>query len=213
MELKGMKKIVLLGIILLIVAGAVVVALKGFKVSLILQKHESLKLIIGKEVMLDDMNKICEDVFGDKTFIIRRVDRFDDAINVRVESITNEEKEQLVTKINDKYDVEIDAANITVKANSNIRIRDIIRPYVKPVIISAVLIVAFLIVRFRKMNPIKILGNAALLIVVTEAVIASVLSIARIPLTATILNVMAVVAVIELIIFVEKLGKKYSEVK
>ena len=40
MELKGNKKILLLGMVLLIVAGIIVVALKGFKVSLILQKHE-----------------------------------------------------------------------------------------------------------------------------------------------------------------------------
>ena len=53
MESKGIKKILLLGIVLLIVAGIVVVALKGFKVSLILQKHESISLIVGKEVVLD----------------------------------------------------------------------------------------------------------------------------------------------------------------
>ena len=47
MELKGNKKILLLGMVLLIVAGIIVVALKGFKVSLILQKHESNKLCIA----------------------------------------------------------------------------------------------------------------------------------------------------------------------
>ena len=42
MKLSGSKKIILLGIILLIIAGIVVVALKGVKVSLVLQQHDML---------------------------------------------------------------------------------------------------------------------------------------------------------------------------
>ena len=208
MELKGSKKIILLGIILLIVAGIVVVALKWFKVSLTLQKHESLNIVVGKEITLKDAKEICEDVFGNKRFVVKHLDRFEDAINVRVESITNEEKADLVKKINEKYEVNIEAANVAVKFNSNIRIRDILKLYFKPVVISAVLIIAFVIVRFRNSNPIKILGNAALKILVTEGVIASVISITRIPLSAFIINAMAVVAVVELVLVLESANKK-----
>ena len=52
MKLSGMKKIVLLGLILIIVAGAVVVALKGFNVSLIYEQHETIKLVIGKKFLM-----------------------------------------------------------------------------------------------------------------------------------------------------------------
>ena len=96
-------------------------------------------------------------------------------------------------------------------SNSNVRIRDILKLYFKPVVISAVLIVAFVVVRFRKSNPIKILGNAALKILVTEGVIASVISITRIPLSAFIINAMAVVAVIELVLIIESTNKKTTE--
>lgn len=211
MELKGSKKIILLGIILLIVAGIVVVALKGFKVSLTLQKHESLNIVVGKEITLKDAKEICEDVFGNKRFVVKHLDRFEDAINVRVESITNEEKVDLVKKINEKYEVNIEAANVAVKFNSNIRIRDILKLYFKPVVISTVLIIAFVIVRFRNSNPVKILANVALKILVTEGCIASVISITRIPLSSFIINVMAVVAVVELVLVLESANKKTVE--
>ena len=211
MEFKGSKKIILLGIILLIVAGIVVVALKGFKVSLTLQKHESLNIVVGKEITLKDAKAICEDVFGNKRFVVKHLDKFKDAINVRVESITNEEKADLVRKVNEKYNTEIDALSVVVKSNSNVRIRDILKLYFKPVVISAVLIVAFVVVRFRKSNPIKILVNAALKILVTEGVIASVISITRIHLSAFIINAMAVVAVIELVLIIESTNKKTTE--
>ena len=211
MELKGNKKILLLGMVLLIVAGIIVVALKGFKVSLILQKHESISLIIGKEVVLDDIEKICKDAFGNKKFVVKTVDRFSDAINIRVESITNEEKDKIAKSLNEKYGTTFTGTGISVHSNSNVRMRDIIKPYVKPFIIAAVLIVAYLIVRFRKMNAWKVLGNAAALILVTEAVIASIISITRIPLSATIVNLMVLVAVAELVVYIGKLENKYSE--
>ena len=211
MELKGSKKIILLGIILLIVAGIVVVALKGFKVSLTLQKHESLNIVVGKEITLKDAKEICEDVFGNKRFVVKHLDRFEDAINVRVESITNEEKADIVKKINEKYEVNIEAANFAVKFNSNIRIRDILKLYFKPVVISTVLIIAFVIVRFRNSNPVKILANVALKILVTEGCIASVISITRIPLSSFIINVMAVVAVVKLVLVLESANKKTVE--
>ena len=61
MKLSGLKKIILLGIILLIIAGIVIVALKGINVSLILQQHESINLLIGKPVEIKDVQNICNE--------------------------------------------------------------------------------------------------------------------------------------------------------
>lgn len=211
MEFKGSKKIILLGMILLIIAGIVVVALKGFKVSLILQKHESINLIIGKEVVLNDIKEICKEAFGNKRYIVKTVDRFSDAINIRVESITNEEKDKIANALNEKYGTNFVGTSINVRSNSNVRMRDIIKPYIKPFVIAAVLIVTYLVVRFRKMNAWKVLGNIVIEILLTEAVIASIISIARIPLSATIINLMVVIAVAELVIYIGKLEKEYAK--
>ena len=40
--MKNSKKIIILGIILLIIAGVIVVSLKGFNVSLMIGRHESI---------------------------------------------------------------------------------------------------------------------------------------------------------------------------
>ena len=70
MKLSGSKKIILLGIILLIIAGIVVVALKGVKVSLLLQQHEEINIYIGKPTELKDVKNICKEVFGEKQFVV-----------------------------------------------------------------------------------------------------------------------------------------------
>ena len=68
MKLSGSKKILLLGMILLIVAGIVVVSLKGVKVSLRLQQHEVVNVYLEKKIDSKEFRRICKEVFGNKTF-------------------------------------------------------------------------------------------------------------------------------------------------
>lgn len=208
MKLSGSKKIILLGIILLIIAGIVVVALKGVKVSLILQQHEEINIYIGKPTDIQDMKSICKEVFKDKRFIVRDLDIFTDAYSINVESVINEEKDELISKVNEKFGVNITTDDISEKTVSNIRVRDIVKPYVKPALISAVLMAVYVVIRFRKENAFKLLGKILGIIILTEAVIFSVIAVLRIPLSATMINLMAVIAVVELCLYINKLETK-----
>ena len=208
MKISGRKKIILLGIILLIIAGIVVVALKGVKVSLILQQHEELNVYIGKPTNIKDMKDICKDVFNDKRFVVRNLDIFSDAYSINVESVINEERDELITKVNEKFGVNITIDDISEKNVSNIRIRDIIKPYVKPVLISAVLMAVYVVIRFRKESAIKLLGKISGMIILTESVIFSIIAVLRVPLSATMINLMAVIAIIELCLYINKLESK-----
>lgn len=208
MKLSGSKKILLLGIILLIIAGIVVVALKGVKVSLTLQQHETVKVYIGKKVELKEFKNICKEVFDNKTVSIRENEYFNESFTINLETITDEEKTKLVEKINEKLGTELAVESLEINTASNIRIRDIVKPYFKPVIISTVLIIVYMIIRFRKMSAIKLLAKIFGIIILTEAVIFSLIAITRVPLSPTIINLMAVIAVIELIVYINKIEKK-----
>lgn len=210
MKLSGSKKILLLGIILLIVAGVVVVLLKGFNVSLFYRQHEELNIVIGKEVNIKDINGICKEVFGNKSFIVRSVELFDDSISIRAESITNEEKSELVNKINEKYSTELVAEDLTVNENPNIRIRDLIRPYVKPVIASSVVIICYLYLRYIKNGALVFLEKSFAIILITEVVIASLVAISRLPVSPIVVNLMVAIAIIELIVLINKKEKSLN---
>ncbi len=211
MELNGSKKIIILGLILLIVAGLVVVALKGFNVYLMLEQHESLNIFIGNETNIKEIKDICKEVFGKKAVVVRSVDFFRDSFNISSQSITDEERNNLVTKINEKYGTELEAENIERMKVSNVRIRDLIRPYIKPVIISVVVIVAYLIIRFRKMDTFELLGKLFAIIALTELALASLIAIVRIPVSPVIVNLMTVIAVVELVLYIAKKEKEYEE--
>lgn len=212
MKLGGNKKIILLGIILLIVAGVIVVALKGFNVSLFFQQHESINLSIGKEIQLNDVNTICKEVFKDKKFVLRKVELFNDSVNIRIETITNEEKDELIKKMNEKYQVELTVDSLNINTNSNIRIRDFARPYIKPVIATVIVTLCYLYLRFRKVGGLKLLGKILGIIILTEATLASIIAIIRLPLSPLVVNIMIVIGLIELLVFINKKENEYKTV-
>ena len=213
MKLSGTKKILLLGLILIIVAGIVVVALKGVNVSLLFEQHESVNLVIGKEVNIDDIKNICSEDFKEKNVIVRKLELFDDAANINVESMTDEEKQNLVNKVNEKYETEFTIDSINVKVIPKVRIRDTVRPYIVPLVIATVAIVAYMVIRFRKIKITKLLGKIAAIILLTEATVTSIVTIARIPVTPVLINVMFAVAILELVLYVDYTEKNYKTIK
>ncbi len=204
MKLSGYKKLLLLGIILLIIAGIFVVALKGVNVSLYLHQHETITVKVGKAIELKDIEEICNSVFENKDYIAREVEMFSDSTNIIVESITDEEKEELINKINEKYETELTVQSLNINSNSNIRIRDIIRPFTFPVVIAVVLIgIVYAIIYRNKETIIKYIKTLGITII-TEALIASIIAIVRIPLSQSIITLMLFISVAEIMICMNK---------
>lgn len=204
MKLSGYKKILLLGVILVIIAGIFVVALKGVNVSLKLQQHESIIVKIGKSIELNDIKEICSNVFENKSCIVKSVEMFNDSADIVVESITDEEKQELVNKINEKYETELTLEDLTIKSNSNIRIRDIVTPFIVPIIVSVVLIGAIYIAVYKNKKTIVRYAKTLAITLVTEALIASIIAIVRIPLSQSIITLMLFVAVAEIMVCMNK---------
>lgn len=208
MNVNSNKKIIMLGLILLLLAGIIVVALKGMKVDLMLEQHKSIDLVIGKEFELKDIKSICDEVFGDKKVVLRKIEVFEDAVNINVGSITDEEKSNLINKINEKYQTSLVTEEIVINSNSNVRIRDMIKPYILPLVISMVMIYVYIAIRFNKLNIIKTLGMITTIMLVSEAIIASIVAVIRIPVTPTIINLMAVIAIVEIVLYINKKEKE-----
>ena len=209
--MKSCKKVCFLALVLLILAGIIVVALKGFNVGLMARQHESLEIVIGKSFEVKDIKDICKEVFGDKKVVIRVIEVFSDAVNINVESATDEEKQELVNKLNEKYGLELKNENVTVKVSSNIRIRDMITPYIVPGLVSAILITLYLVLRFRKVNAFKLLLNLFGIVIVTMLAIASLIAVTRFPFTSLVVNGMVIIAILEVIVFTAKMESKYDQ--
>lgn len=206
-----MKKISILGLSLLILAGIVVVLFRGFNVNFLLEKHEVIEFTIGKDFELSDVYDICKDVFGNKKVVLRKIEVFNDSVSINVNSITNEEKENLVNKLNEKYGTEKEVSNVEVKTVANVRIRDWVKPYIKPISVSAIIILAYIAIIFRKENILEVFGKIIGTVSLTILAILSVFAIFRVPMSPIYIMLLTAIALTELIIYISKLTNKKIE--
>ena len=208
---KNNKKIMILGISLLILAGIIIIALKGLNVSLMYGKHEAVEIKLDSEVDLIAVEELCKDVFGDKKFVVKGLEVFNDSVQINVESLTDEEKNNLIQKINEKFQTDKSIDDLKVYSVSNKRIRDTLKLYIKPIIISFAMVFVYILIRFRKINSFKIIIGFIEKVVFTEAVLLSIAAIIRLPISDLIINLFIVVAVLELVLCVTKNEKKLQD--
>ena len=200
------KKILIFSLIILILAGIIIVALKGFNVDLMLQKHDSIEYIIGKDFEVKDIKQITKEVFLDKKVVIKTIEVFDDAVSINVSSITEEEKNTLIAKLDEKYNNGEQTANIYIISNPPIRIRELIIPYIIPTIIAFGLIYVVEEIKLYKSikkSYLKIL-QSIIRVIVLEMSLLSLIAICRIPVSLVTIPVLLVVAMIELILYFNK---------
>lgn len=194
-ENKNVKKIVILGIILLILAGIVVVALKGFNVSLLFGKHEAVQIKLDVDVDLKKVQEACEETFAEKKFVVRGLEVFGDSAQINVESITDEEKNTLIGKLNEKFGTEKTVEDLNISSVSNKRIRDVVKPYIMPMIILYVIVFIYMLIRFRSQNPVQLILTCIWKTILIEALLISVMAIGRVAVDEFLISVLVLIAI------------------
>lgn len=207
---KNSKKIIIFGVILLMIAGLIVVALKGFKVSLMFGKHETIEIRLDKAMDFKTMEQISNDVFQKKEFTLKELEVFGDSAQINVEAITDEEKTNLINQINEKFEVSKTVEDLKIYSVSNKRIRDVVKPYIVPMIGAFVVIFVYVLVRFRKINAIQIILEFVKTAILTEAILLSVIAVTRFPVTDGLIAILMLIPILELMVSTFKSEEKLA---
>lgn len=220
------QKIITLALGLLIIAGIIVIGLKGFNVDFMLKQHDSIEYTIDEEFEIKDIENICSDVFGNKKFKIRIIELFNDAVSINAETITTEEADKLITKLNDKYNKtqETESAtenesegaeqetvthlNYEIISNPKIKLFSLFKPYILPIILSALIILIYVGIRFRKLSSVKVILKLIGIVLVTALSILSILAIIRFPINTIVIPVIMIIVLLELAVFCSKYEHK-----
>lgn len=181
MKQKSTKILVAL-IAIILVAGAIITITKGLAFELKYQDNKKVEMNLGKEFEEKDIKEITNEVFGNQPVIIQAIEVYKDAVSITTTEITEEQKTQLVTKINEKYATELKAEDITIEEISHIRGRDIIKPYIIPFGIATVIILAYLVIRYNKLNSLEVLTQSIGIIVLAQLVLLGIMAITRMPI-------------------------------
>ncbi len=210
---KMKNKILYILIAIIIIAGIVVGCTAKFKFSLAYDDSNRIEVYIGKEYTKNDIKAIAEEVFGTKDVLIQKVEFFNDTVTITVRNYNDDQLNNLATKINEKYGTSLTKDNLTVVQIPHYRGRDIMANYLLPIGISAVIIIAYEAIRFRKLGVIKTVLKLVIWPVIIEALYLSILAITRIPISYYTLPLGIIIAVLTLTVITYKNEKNLVEYK
>lgn len=176
-----MKKISYLVICIIIVIGAVVAGVKGFKFDMQYEARNKITLSNKTGIEISEMEQIAKEVLGDKRFKVQEVELFGNTVSIIANEITEDEKTKIVEKFNEKYGTDVSIDSVTITNIPHTRIRDIIKPYILPIAITFIIILVYFMIRYSKLGITKVCIETIAKTVLMELLAFSIIAIARIP--------------------------------
>ena len=176
---KNSTKILVMLIAIILVLGTIMIFTKGLAFELKYQDNKKVELNIGKTFEEKDIREITQNVFGNQTVKIQAIEVYKDAVSITTTEITDEQKSELVTKINEKYGTELKAEDITIEEQNHVRGREIIKPYIIPFTIATAIVLVCLVIRYNKLNSLEVLTQSIGIIVLSQLVLLCVMVITR----------------------------------
>lgn len=209
------KKILAIIIALILIVGIAITATTGLNFDLKFQDANKIELYLKKQFEVQDIKNIATEVLGKKDVMIQKVEVYEDSVSIVSKEITEEQKNEIINKINEKYEIDLSSDNIVITTIPHTRARDFIKPYIIPFGVATAIILVYMAVRYRKLYVWKVIGKTIGILVLAQAVLLSLIAIARIPIGRLTIPMVLAVYMLTLIgittNFEEKLKIKKSE--
>ena len=188
-----LKKISYVILIAIIIAGGVMVGIKGFNKDIPYEDNATIYVSVGKEFSIKEMRDIAKEVFGNQRVLVQVVELYKDMVSFTVEEKSDEELapkvEELNKKINEKYGLENKVENISIVHSPKVRLRDIISPYIWPVGICTTLVFVYAMIRYRKLGAFRTLGKYIVGVLGIELLYLSLIALTRLPINQLVIPV------------------------
>ncbi len=181
-EIMKNKKVLYILMALIIVLGIISIFVFRLNFTLMYSEHTKINVYLGKEYNLEEIKKLTEEALGKQEIIYQEIEVFRDSIAINVKSATDEQIDTLETKLREAYEIGENEQFIVVDTVGHIRGRDMIKPYIIPMIIVTIVILAYVGVRYLSLGLIKVITTLILRLIVSQALFLSVIAIIRIPI-------------------------------
>lgn len=212
-QIKKSKLTQILLIVLVLVMGLILALTKGFNKELKYKEHQEIKLEIGKEYKKTDIKEITNEIFDGRDVVIQDVDEYGDTVLISTNNITDEQKTNLVNKINEKYQIALAADSQEIQTIPQTRIIDILNHYFLAFGVSSIIILVYMAIRYRKLNALKVIFKTVLALVVTEEVLFAIFAITQIPFGKYTVALVFIAYVFALAVIVNKFENKLTKIK
>lgn len=181
--MKNIKKVLALFVVIVLILGILMVVKKGFNYGIEYKEVTELKFMLGQVLDMDEVESIVNESFNNKETRIQKIDHFNDSVNISVVEPTDEEIQVLLDKLNARYSQNNEMNNISRVKTANVSLTEIIKPYILPSIVALVLVLLYMIVRYRNQGILKVALLPIFATIVVEALFFAICAIIRIPIT------------------------------
>lgn len=212
-QLTKFNKIIIVIIVALIIIATIITATIGFEVELKFKDSQKIELYLEKEFEMSDIQNITNEVFKNQKVIIQKIEVYEDALSITASEITEDQKEQIINKVNEKYNTQVSADQVNITTVPRLRIRKMFTQYIVPFIIALGIILIYMAIRYFKLGSIKVVGQTLLTIIITQIILFSVIVITRIPLGRITIPMVITVLVFTLLTLTTNYEKKLKKIK
>lgn len=211
------KMISYIVIALIILVGIGTIFAFKLNFTLTYSEHTTINVYLGKAYNLQDVKEIVEETLGKQDTIYQEIETFGDSLAITVKDITDEQISNLESKLKEKYEIASTETILQTNKIGHIRGRDIVKPYIVPMLIATIIVCVYTGIRYVKIGALKTVCTVLLRLIVLEALLLSVIAICRIPIGIYTIPV-AILLYIGVILFTtisyeNKLAKKIANEK
>lgn len=175
-------KILIIILAIIIIAGIAIIATIGFNFELKYQETKKIELNLQKEFEISDVREITNEIFPNQEITLQKVELYEDTVCIITKEITEEQKNNLIQKINEKFETEIVSEDTQILSIPHTKLRDIFKPYIMPFVIATLAILAYMAIRYNKLGIVKVLVKTFGILAISELTLLSVMAITRIPM-------------------------------
>lgn len=211
-ELNKKSKISIILILIVIIAGVAIILTKGLNFDLRYEATKKIELYIGKEFEIADIKKITDETIPNQSVLIQKVEVFEDSVNIIAKDITDEQKINLINKVNEKYGTELKADDIKIESIPHTRGRDIVKPYILPFLMATIIILVYIAIKYHKLGILKTLLKTVGISVLAQLILLSIMAITRIPVGRLTIPMVIIVYMLTLIGITDNFEKKMLKI-
>ena len=179
-----MKKRKIIGYIivcLIIIVGLIVWRINGFNKGFQYSSRKKILLTNYTGIEISDVESIASEVLEGKKYIIQPVETFGNAVSIVAEDITEDQKNSIIEKFNQKYGTDLNSDNVTIQSISFTRVKDVLKRFIVPGIITFIGLIIYFVIRFIKIGWKEVLLKSLFIPILSELVLFSLVAITRVP--------------------------------
>ena len=175
------NKLLYIILIIVIIVGAIVYKVKGFNKELNYSNRQEFEISAASTFDVSKVEEIVKSVITNRQIKVQKVERFENAIEITSAEISEEEKENIINKINEEYNENISNEDVKITSVTATRIIDILIPYIFPIIIAMVIVLVYFVILYNKIGITEVLTKGIILPILVELSYYAIIAITRIP--------------------------------